>query len=306
MNQAQPPRMPNAPDYRDLAALWQRHDWRESLFAPGIAILQALLPDGSTASGAGWQREAALYRCLGETAEWRALRDAGGVEQAGFNAGRDGIAAHPCPDAARRNATLEAFERLAVTGWWGGRWAARPVSAPWLEAQGIAERLDAARSGAAQKRRTGLWQIDLPSGPAVMVCRSTSFRGQQPILGYGCDLDPRQSADKALREMLLMELNLMELLAAGPAGGDDRLAPMRHRIEVHAMRCPALLPMQGALTPRAAPPDPAPGESWFGTTLDLRALSPDVSCPDGQIAVWLCRPALPAPDLSGPDGSPFL
>lgn len=300
--------MSNDPAYRDLVALWQRHDWRESLFAPGVAILQALLPDGSSASGAGRRRETALFRCLGETAEWQALQAAGATKQGGFASTRDGIAAHSLSETARCNAVLEAFERFAVTGWWLGRLGAHPVATDWLVQHGIADRIAEARRGAAQKRRTGLWQIDVAAGPAVMVCRSTSFRGQQPVLGYGCAPDPRRAAEKALREMLLMEVNLMELLAAGPTGGTGRLTAVRQRIESFARRCPSLLPLHGHVTPALPAPSALPdaAEGWFGTSLDLHDMPLTDAPASGQISVWLCRPAIPAPDLSDPDGSPFL
>ena len=245
--------MSNQTGYRELVALWQRHDWRESIFAPGIVILQALLPDGTTASGAGWRRETALGRCVGETAEWHALSKAAGTDRWGYAAGRDGIAAHLDPETARQTALVEAFERFAVIGWWLGRLPARSVARDWLAEKGISQRLAEARHGAAQKRRTGLWQIKTQTrtqaGPVVMVCRSISLRGQQPILGYGCDPEPRRAAEKALREMLLMELNLVELLAAGATGAADRLDPVRLRIESFARRCPALLPAMPQVTP---------------------------------------------------------
>lgn len=291
--------MPNLPN--DLIGLWQRYDWRESLFAPSMAILQALLPDGSTASGAGRVRETALWRCLGETAEWQALRANGG---AGFSPHRDGLAAHPDSHAARTSAMLEAFERASVIGWWSGRLMARPMASDWLADQGIAHLLTTARRGAAQKRRSGLWHIATQTGPAVMVCRTTSFRGQEPVLGFGCDPSPQRAAEKALREALLMEVNLMELLAAQSTGGAGPLAPIRHRIESYARRCPALLPTAGQITPEQVCPPPTPQEAevWFGTTVDLRDITP----PGTPIAVWLCRPAIPDPALCSQDDSPFL
>lgn len=57
----------------DLIACWQRYDWRQSMFAPGVVILQALTQEGFTASGLGSSRETAFARCLGETAELHAL-----------------------------------------------------------------------------------------------------------------------------------------------------------------------------------------------------------------------------------------
>jgi YcaO cyclodehydratase, ATP-ad Mg2+-binding len=300
--------MLNQSGYRDLVALWQRYDWRESIFAPGIFILQALLPDGTTASGAGRRRETALGRCVGETAEWHALSKAVGTDRWGYAAGRDGIAAHPDPEIARRTALLEAFERFAVVGWWLGRLPGRSLTKDWLAENGISQRLAEARHGAAQKRRTGLWQIKSQTGPVVMVCRSVSFRGQQPILGYGCDPEPRRAAEKAVSEMFLMELNLVELLAAGATGAASLFDPVRLRIESFARRCPALLPAQPQVTPdqNDTSTSPETAHGWFGARVDLQEITPIHAQSENPVFVWLCRPAIPAPDVSDPNASPFL
>lgn len=288
----------------DLAAIWQRYDWRDSMFAPGLAIIQALLPDGSTASGAGRGRETALGRCLGETAEWRALDVAGDGLHPGFSPWCDGIAAHPDGDTARKTALLEACERSVVIGWWQGRLPANPVAAHWLEQHGIAAELATSRIGAAQKRLTGMWMIRAAGAPCVIVCRSTSLGGQQPVLRYGCDLTAPEAAKKALREMLLMEMNLMELLAAGSATLSPRLNAIRHSIELFARRCPSLLPT----TPPVVP-DPEEvfltstvAEAWFGAKVELREITPR----GDPVVVWLCRPEIPNPLLPDATDSPFL
>lgn len=274
------------------------------MFAPGIAIIQALLPDGSTASGAGRGRETALSRCLGETAEWRALDLAGEGLHPGFSAWSDGIAAHPDSDTARKAALLEACERSVVIGWWQGRLPANPVPAHWLEQHGIADELAASRIGAAQKRLTGMWLIRAARAPCVIVCRSTSLGGQQPILGYGCDPCAPRAAEKALREMLLMEMNLMELLAAGSLALPDRLDTVRRRIDVFARRGPSLLPAAPPVVPapEAAPMSLTVAERWFGARVDVRDITP----PEDPVAVWLCRPSIPSPLLPETTDSPFL
>jgi hypothetical protein len=288
----------------DLAAIWQRHDWRENIFAPGIAIIQALLPDGSTASGAGRGRETALGRCLGETAEWRALNLAVEDLSPGFSPWRDGIAAHPDSAAARKAAVLEACERAAVIRWWQGHLSASPVAAHWMEQHGLTAQLAAARIGAAQKRLTGLWLLQTQGAPCVIVCRSTSLGGQQPILGYGCDVSAPQAAEKALREMLLMEMNLMELLAAGSHALPTRLETLRHRLEVFARRGPAILPATPLVVPDpdAEPPSSMVAEWWSDAKFDCLDITP----PGDPFAVWLCRPAFPNPLLPESTDSPFL
>lgn len=294
-----PPPSPDA-----LTAHWTRWDWRESLFAPGLAILQALTVWGGTASGAGQGREAAYARALSETAELQALDAAGGAARAGFLAARDGLAAHPDPEAAAAAALCEAVERQAVMRWWHGAAAARPLPADWLAARGLRARLAALRAGAAQARSTRWWQIETGPAPAVMVCLTASRGGQQPVAGYGCHPDPARAAAKALREALLMELNLMELMAARSTGAGARVAPLRARLAGLALRAPALLPETAAGPPPAAgsPPAMPDLEAWFGARLDLIDLAPR----GGMLAVRLCRADLPPRSTDDPAASPFL
>jgi len=288
-----------------LIAAWQRHDWRESLFAPGLAILQALTGAGATASGAGMTREGALQRALGETAESLALDRIG---RWGFDARRDGIAAHPDPARARAAALSEAVERLAIARWWRGAAPARPIRADWLDRAGLTARLATARRGAAQLRPTGFWLVNagfgFGSGPHVVICRSTSRSGQHPILGYGCHPSATQAAGHALREALLMELNLMELLATRSTGGNGGMARVAAAISAFARHGPALLPPDTPVEPEpdVPLPDPAALEPWFGARLAMRCLTP----PGDPTTVWLCHPDLPDPVFPAPTGSPFL
>ncbi|WP_299841156.1 YcaO-like family protein [uncultured Paracoccus sp.] len=287
----------------DLAKTWQRFDWRESFFAPNAVILQALTT-GGTASGVGRGREAAYQRCLGETAEIQALSALPAALRAGFDPLRDGLAAHVEPETARRSARLEAFERRAVARWWLEEVPARPLDDSWLASTGLPGMVTIARLGAALKRRTGWWQIETrPDQPAVMVCRSISPEGQDPVIGYGCATDPVEAAQKALRELFLMEMNLMELLAARRLDlGHPH--PAQERIATYARRSPALLPSLPPVTP-AATDTAATGstsECWLGTALTERDITP----PDGPIAVWLCQPDLPVPIFNDRTGVPFM
>ncbi|RQP04760.1 YcaO-like family protein [Paracoccus sp. MA] len=283
----------------DLTASWQRHDWRESFFAPGLVILQALTADGRTASGAGQSRDEAFDRCIGETAEILALaafRAGGG----GFEPWRDGLAAHPDAGQARLAAMDEACERRAVADWWLGRRPALPVAADWIRLAGLAGRLDRARGGAALRRRTDWWQIQTPRGPCAMICRSMSLEGQDPVLGYGVHRDPALAADKALRELLLMELNLMELLAARSLGGADALQPVRNRIRGYARRAALLFPEAAAIHP--APPGDPDAAGCFDTPPACR----EISVPEGPLSVWVCRPDAPPPPFTEETGLPYL
>jgi ribosomal protein S12 methylthiotransferase accessory factor YcaO len=302
----QPPGgVPGSSGDRALFAEWCRHDWRESLFAPGLAILQALTRSGATASGAGTDRESALHRALGETAEALALARIG---RRGFDPCRDGLAAHPDPARARAAALCEAVERRAVERWWRGEVPARPVVAGWLDRAGLTARLAVARRGAAQLRPTGWWLIDAgfgpEGGPHVAICRSTSRKGQHPILGFGCHPSAVEAAGHAMREALLMELNLMELLATRMTGSDGGMDRVAAAISGYARRGPAILPTADPVEP--APdrplPEPAALERWLGARLKLRDLTP----PGSPLTVWLCQPDLPDPAFPAPPGSPFL
>lgn len=286
--------MPLPATANDLIAHWQRHDWRESFFAPALQVLQALTTDGQTASGAGRSRDEALTRCLGETAEILALTD--GVRK-DFIGNSDGIAAHPDPLEARFGAICEAYERRAIWRWWCGEAEARPVAADWLDGAGLVARLDLLRRGASLGRRSNWWHVNDREGPCVMICCSTSLEGQDPILGFGAAPNAAAAAEKAMREMLLMELNLMERMASRitgkPASGLDLYFANLSR------RLPQLLPA----TPPAAPQDQAlPDEdSGRGRNYGMRDLTPR----DGPFAVWLCQLAEAGPRLTAEASSPY-
>lgn len=282
---------------QQLTESWQRHDWRESFFAPGLVILQALTHDGQTASGAGLTRDEAFDRCLGETAEIVALTDHrrhGGR----FDPWRDGLAAHPDPEQACAAARTESCERAAVAEWWLGRQPAAPVSETWIAQAGLASRLEAMRRGAALRRRTDWWQIHSACEPCVMVCRSVSTEGQDPILGFGCDDDPVIAAEKALRELLLMELNLMELLAARATGAQAGLAEVCDRIRGYALHAPRLFPAAAANLPAA----PCGLVSGFYPRPACR----EISAPRAELSVWLSQPEVPSPLFTEASGLPYL
>lgn len=295
-------RQPPAQSANDLIADWQRYDWRETLFAPGLCVLQALTRDGRTASGAGESRDLALARCLGETAEIAALR-AGRAP--GFCAARDGIAAHPDPATAAVSALYEACERRAIWQWWRGEAPTAPVHPAWIKAEGLTGHLADLRAGAAVIRQTGWWQVQQDDGPCVMICLSSSAQGQEPILGYGCHADPVQAAAAAMREMLLMEVNLMEAMAArflGEGAGDPAIAATDL-----ARRLSTLLPSAEGVWPKSAPIpvwNPAQPEApahWLAEPCRWLAITP----PDGPVLVWLCQPAGPMPSADPVAGSPF-
>ena len=131
-----------------------------------------------------------------------------------------------------------------------------------------------------------------------------SSEGQDIILGYGCDFVLERAANKALREVLLMDMNLMELFAARTTGGDDGLLPLRNRIASYTRRCPALLPHTGVQpsAPRANALGLDGFQGWFAGPVACHDITPV----DGPLAVWLCQPQTAAPEFAGDAGSPFL
>ena len=289
----------------DLVAGWARFDWRESFFAPGLAILQALTLHGETASGAGETREDALQRCLGETAEYAALRGAAalGIDP-GFNSLRDGLAAHPDAALARQLAWCEMVERRAVAAWWLGQSTASRLADGWLADTGIAGRLARLRHGAALRRVSSFWLIARSREPFTMICASHSQEGQSGVLGYGTALTAVEAAEKAMREVLLMELNLMEQIAERHLDGESSGRPIMPRGAGFAHHLAQRLPFD------AVPVTPPPGDAPDFTpedSVEYRDLTPD----GGPLCVWLCRsgsavPRFPAPAFPAPAGSPFF
>jgi len=295
-----------------LISNWTNFDWRENFLAPQLQIIQALTGTGGTASGAGSDRESAFQRCLGETAEIHALTVLRATEPGfTFDSGKDGIAGATTAEAARAGAVLEACERRAIAAWWLGETAACPIAPGWVRRHGLESWLNRMRAGASLKRPTGLWLCEAPQGLHVIVAQSRGHGGQQPILGFGCAADPVAAAGKALRELLLMELRLAELLAAAELSLPVPMEQVREKIAAYARHCPALLPADGDIEPAATGTSIADRDftalrpdiaDWLGAPVRLR----DVTPPEGPILVALCQPERAAPVFPDTQGAPFF
>ena len=224
---------------------WSRNDWRESLFAPQCVIIQALTKGGATASGVSDNREDALRKCVSETAEklvLLAMRNAQpNAETEPVFDSQDGIASHPVADQARANAFLEAHERATISKWWLGLLAAKKISYDWLTDYGFTNWLAKLRSGANIKRDTAVWLLDSDNDIAVVICKSQYANGQDPILGFGASYCAFKATNKAMLENLLMEINLIEVLAARSGYSDQDMSRVEAKIANYASRCPALL-----------------------------------------------------------------
>lgn len=263
----------------DLTKTWTRYDFRESVFAPGISILQALTLSGKTASGTGDTREEALDRCLSETAELLAME---ALQPQSGNASAaeafHGIAAHTDATLARQTALLEAHERAAVLAWWRGDLEARPLLDAWMSQSGLSDWLEKMRRGATSRRVTRLWSLDGWGTCQVVVSRSSNEAGQDPILGFGAAETLEAAGAKALRETLEMELNLLEIMAVRSGYLDFDVDWIERKVALYRTKCRSLL---GADATCAAPSVTA--------QLGERNVRFQELTETGQRPVWGCR-----------------
>lgn len=286
-----------------LMSRWDRQDWRVSIFAPGVAILQAMTDIGRTASGLGYTREDALGRCLSETAEHLALSDLrqrgaadgpgqggpgrGGPGQGGDFRPGDGLSAHPDPQTARRHAFHEAHERSLISRWWDGDLEADYIPQDAVQSLGLQSRIDQSRATASVKRVTRFWRVAADAPVHVVICMSCYATGQDPILGFGTAGGLAAATDKALRENLLMEINLMEVLAA--RGGHSRLDMSRIEAKIahYVARCPDRLPDRDI--PASALSDPQDGDEAMADGLPPGFHLSEISPGWMGREVWMCR-----------------
>lgn len=283
-----------------LVSTWERSDRRKSLFAPGVEIFQALTASGATASGLGDCRQGAVRRCLGETAEILA-REAAGMTGPGYS--NLGYGARTDAAQARAAALCEASERLQIWQWWQGQRHAAQVPEPWLAANGAAGWLAQQRAGAEIGRKTACWVLQPGDAVQVAICRSTSIRDQDPILGFGAAFNPADAVAKALRETLLMEMNLIEVMAARAGLGKSDSGWIEARIAQYATRTAAILPEREADMSSQATLHPPPQETLIETlAADLRPLP--LAC--GARLVWACSLPETGQLPTGSAASPFM
>jgi hypothetical protein len=298
------------------AMRWQRDGARQSFLAPQICLHQALTASGRTASGVGATPGEARARAFSETAEIVALESAAGAAlPRRFLPTRDGIAAHPEPAQARMAAFLEACERRGVSDWWLGHGApAAPLAPGWLTRTGLSDWLADTRRGADLRRSTALWRLPAPPPLTLVVARSLGAGGQAPMLGYGCAPEPEEAARKALREVLLMEICVMDDYVARAFGAPLADDTARRQMADFAARLPALLPegpavvpvaedsasLHAALRDGATPPRAMIG--WLGGPLAFT----DLPVSGSGRAVTSCQPLGARPVLMPGPGSPFV
>lgn len=273
---------------KQLISYWKQDcwDWRESLFAPNICIIEAVTVVGKTASGLGDTRDDAVQRCLSETAEIMARRGVSAEPSGGVSAGQTGIAAHVDPEFAQLNALFEAHERVAIWQWWLGQGGARRMPEDWLELHGFTGWLDQKRATAKIKRATALWSLETKSDIHTVVCKSEYPNGQDPILGFGSSICVFDATRKALRETLLMELNLMEVLAVRSGHSARDVSAIEAKIKNYALRCPGILSQNIASLPEQALREKRLDEVLSGTVCapEFRNITP----PDQHRVVWQC------------------
>ena len=246
-----------------LISKWDRQDWRASIFAPGVSIIQAITTSGRTASGLGYTREEALARCLSETADRLAVSDLQG-QDARQNSDPtqefdplDGVSAHPDPALAHRHAYYETLERSVISRWWEGALEAHSIPDAWVQSLGLSTRIEQSRAMASVKRSTRFWRVDTDAPVHVVICMSCYPTGQDPILGFGASDRLGDAIDKAFRENLLMEINLMEVLATRSGHSRLDMSRVEAKIAMYVARCPERLPERDA--PKSVMEDKAPG-----------------------------------------------
>jgi hypothetical protein len=273
---------------KQLISYWEQDcwDWRESIFAPHICIIEAVTVVGKTASGLGDTRDDALQRCLSETAEIMARRALSSEPSKRVSVGQTGIAAHVDPEYAQLNALYEAHERVAIWQWWLGQGSARKIPDGWLLLHGFTGWLDQKRATAEIKRVTALWSLTTTSDIHTVVCKSEYPNGQDPILGFGSSACVFDAARKALRETLLMELNLMEVLAVRSGYSTRDVSTIEAKIKNYALRCPAILPQEEVSLRKQAL-----GNMRLKEVVSKAVCSPkfrNITPPDQYRVVWQC------------------
>ncbi len=270
---------------------WAERHWIESLFAPQAHILQAITQSGRIASGMGERREDALNRCLGETVEALASIH---KKTDMF----DGIAAWQGAEMARTGAFFEAVERVEITRWWVGDRAAQKVSPGWLSLHGFADWITRMRRCSYARRETAVWRLVTDFEVEVMICKTNSPTGQDPVLGFGTAYCALEAVAHALREAMLMEVNLIEILAVRGGFSSTDTAPVEERIADYARRCPDLLPSLQATMPDVL-------TSHRPTTEPEKIARFEVEVMKDDWQVWTCRLDDPEIRQMSPEG-PFM
>lgn len=248
-----------------LRKTWRRFDRRQQVYAPGFSVFQALTLDGQSASGGAETSNGAAQRLLGETAEIAFLADRQTLK---FDALCDGIAADPDTNTARLRALLEAFERKRVLQWWNGDINACPVCPLWLNETGVTGWLNSLRQGGVAIRTSSVWRLPTIAGESVMIAISRNESQQEPVVGYGTAPDPAEATCKALREMLLMEMRIVDLHAIrdGAAAPEGTAQKIQSDLRRMGAKCGKRL---GTNLPEDSPA-PSPGvsiekiEDWLG------------------------------------------
>lgn len=301
--------MQNNSNENQLIYMWKRNDWRESIFAPQFSIIQALTIDGSTASGAGDNRQDALARCLSETAEILAV---GALQRDNENAGttnrplngQDGTASHLNHEQARLNAFYEAHERVAISKWWLGGINAMRVPDEWLGRHGYANWIMEQRASAAIKRVTGLWLLEQQSNIHIVICRSQYANEQDPVLGFGASACAFEAIEKALRENMLMEINLIEVLASRSGYSSQDMSRVEAKVAGYATRCPLILTAVPATLPEQR--NTAVTIERFAADTAAKPEFCDITPANCDRPVWRCHLPGHRDFLPGGRGSPFM
>ncbi|MCA0869668.1 YcaO-like family protein [Seohaeicola saemankumensis] len=218
-------------------------------YAPGVHVVAAQLrPHGDRVdprpvfvAGKGYCEADAMTRMLGEAAErdavlkrlgdeTRPLMNARGrtigtvaasrVLQQGSarDPGSHGCSTHNQMHRAITTAVNELIERRAVMLWWHGGIGAARLPADLLAELRISSRLRDMRDGALEVRQTDLFRLEYPGPVHVIAARSRDLQGAQTAVAFAAGTDIALTADRALLELLSVEVETSDLAHARQTG----------------------------------------------------------------------------------------
>ncbi|MEP2717122.1 YcaO-like family protein, partial [Pseudophaeobacter sp.] len=132
--------------------------------------------------------------------------------------GSHGCSAHNLMRQAILGATLELIERRAVVLWWQGKLPASRLPEDLLASLKVTSLLDAARAGAKECRDTTLFYLNYPGPVLVVAASSCDQEGSQIALAFAAGLELAATAQRAVLEVLSVEVETTDLAYARHSG----------------------------------------------------------------------------------------
>lgn len=217
----------------------------KSPYAPSVNFMGArlrsddrrLIKEPVYVAGKGLSLSQALQSLCGEAAErdglfmrdgddTRSILDANlavsGVVPAGQvleqgeadDLGSTGCASHNVFEAAIINAIYELLERRAVGLWWSGERPPQRLDEDWPGFTEILTYTDRLRSGAFVSRRTSFFRLQQFGPVHTVLARSGALDGSQTAIAFAASGSLAKAAQRAFLELLSVELETADLMAA--------------------------------------------------------------------------------------------